>query len=151
MASYLFLKELAARHSFLKGSVTANFAELFDEIEDVVTTYDCIKDNELKRSFLQHVRNFLPDWADVYVRLFPYCLNATMLDTLVDSGHEDKLRKMVLDIIENYRDHREAFIWVVKNLRETRLVQAARAVLREDPHHACPHPRHLLQGDREPP
>jgi transcription elongation factor GreA len=118
VASYLFLKELAARHSFLKGSVTANFAELFDEIEDVVGTYDCIKDNELKRSFLQHVRNFLPDWADVYVRLFPYCLNASMLETLVETGHEDKLKKMVLDIIENYRDHREAFIWVVKNLRE---------------------------------
>ena len=73
---------------------------------------------ELRRSLLQHVRNFLTDWADVYVRLFPYCLNATMLDTLVAAGHEDKLRKMVLDIVENYRDHREAFIWVVKNLRE---------------------------------
>lgn len=118
IASYLFLKELAAKHAFLKGQATANFTELFDEIEDPVQIYELIKDAELRRSLLQHVRNFLTDWADVYVRLFPYCLNATMLDTLVAAGHEDKLRKMVLDIVENYRDHREAFIWVVKNLRD---------------------------------
>jgi transcription elongation factor GreA len=118
VASYLFLKELATKYPFLKGSATANFAELFEEIEDLVGTYDAIKDAELKKAFLQHVRTFLPDWADVYVRLFPYCLTASMLDALKSAGHEDKLKKMVLDIIENYRDHREAFIWSVKNLRE---------------------------------
>jgi transcription elongation factor GreA len=118
VASYLFLKELAAKYSFLKGQASGSFAELFDEIEDPVLIYDGIKDAELKRAFLQHVRTFLPDWADVYIRIFPYCLNAPMLETLKSSGHEDKLKKMVVDIIENYRDHREAFIWVVKNLRE---------------------------------
>ncbi len=118
VAAYLFLKELATKYSFLKGTASANFAELFDEIEDMVTVYDCIKDSELKRSFLQHVRTFLPDWAEVFVRLFPYCLNASMIETLKAAGHEDMLKKMVLDIIENYRDHREAFIWCVKNLTE---------------------------------
>jgi transcription elongation factor GreA len=118
VSSYLFLKELAAKYSFLKGSVSANFAELFDEIEDPVTVYDGIKDSELKRAFLQHVRTFIPDWADVYVRLFPYCLNVSMLETLKSAGYEDKLKRMVLDIIENYRDHREAFIWVIKNLKD---------------------------------
>jgi transcription elongation factor GreA len=118
VASYLLLKELAAQYSFLKGQASANFAELFEEIEDPVTIYDAMKDNELKRSFLQHVRTFLPDWADVFVRLFPYCLNPSMIETLKAAGHEDKLKKMVVDIIENYRDHREAFIWCVKNLTE---------------------------------
>jgi len=118
VASYLFLKELAAKYSFLKGSVSTNFAELFDEIEDSVSVYDGIKDSELKRAFLQHVRTFIPDWADVYVRLFPYCLNVSMLETLKAAGYEDKLKHMVLDIVENYRDHREAFIWVIKNLKD---------------------------------
>ena len=117
VASYLFLKELAAKYPFLKSSAGANFAELFEEIEDPIAIYESTKDAELKRSFLQHVRTFIPDWADVYTRLFPYCLNSSMLETLKAAGHEEKLRKMVLDIIENYRDHREAFIWVVKNLR----------------------------------
>jgi transcription elongation factor GreA len=118
VSSYLFLKELAAKYPYLKGQASAGFAELFEEIEDPVVIYDGIKDAELRRSFLQHIKNFVPDWADVYVRIFPYSLNANMLETLKAAGYEDKLKKMVLDVIENYRDHREAFIWVVKNLRD---------------------------------
>jgi transcription elongation factor GreA len=118
VASYLFLKELAAKYAHLKGAVTLGFAELFDEIDDPVAVYDGIKDAELRRSYLLHIKNFVPDWADVYVRLFPYSLNTAMLDTLRSSGNEDKLKRMVLDIVENYRDHREAFIWVVKTLKD---------------------------------
>ena len=118
VASYLFLKELAAKYPHLKGAATLGFAELFDEIEDPIAIYDAIKDAELRRSFLLHIKNFIPDWADVFVKLFPYSLNAAMLETLKAGGHEDKLRRMVLDIVENYRDHREAFIWVVKNLKD---------------------------------
>jgi len=118
VAAYLFLKELAAKYPHLKGIVTLGFADLFGEIEDAVAVYDGIKDAELRRSFLLHVKNFVPDWPDVYVRLFPYCLNAGMLETLKAAGHEDRLKRMVLDVIANYRDHREAFIWVVKNLKD---------------------------------
>jgi transcription elongation factor GreA len=117
VASYLFLKELAAKYSHLKGAATLGFAELFEKIDDPVVIYDGIKDAELRSSFLLHIKNFVPDWADIYVRLFPYSLNAEMLETLKAGGFDDKLRRMVLDIVENYRDHREAFIWVVKNLK----------------------------------
>jgi transcription elongation factor GreA-like protein len=118
VSSYLLLKELAAKYPHLKGAVTLGFSELFEEIEDPVAIYDGIKDAELRRSFLQHVKNFVPEWPEVYVRIFPYSLSSAMLETLKAAGHEDKLKKMALDVIENYRDHREAFIWVVKNLRE---------------------------------
>ncbi len=118
VSSYLLLKELAAQYPHLTGATTIGFAELFDEIEDPVTIYDGIKDAELRHAFLNHIKNFIPDWPDVYIRIFPYSLNAGMLETLKAAGHEDKLKRMVLDIIENYRDHREAFIWVVKNLKD---------------------------------
>ncbi|MGA2548046.1 MAG: transcription elongation factor GreA [Rectinemataceae bacterium] len=118
VASYLFLKELAAKYSHLKGAATLGFAELFEKIDDPVVIYDGIKDAELRSSFLLHIKNFVPDWADIYVRLFPYSLNAEMLESLKAGGFDDKLRRMVLDIVENYRDHREAFIWVVKNLKD---------------------------------
>jgi transcription elongation factor GreA len=118
VASYLFLKELAAKYSHLKGAATLGFAELFEKIDDPVVIYDGIKDAALRSSFLLHIKNFIPDWADIYVRLFPYSLNAEMLETLKAGGFDDKLRHMVLDIVENYRDHREAFIWVVKNLKD---------------------------------
>ncbi|MBL8965861.1 MAG: transcription elongation factor GreA, partial [Spirochaetaceae bacterium] len=102
VAAYLFLKELASKYSFLKGAASAGFAELFEEIEDPIGVYDGIKDSQLKQSYLLHIKNFMPDWADVYVRLFPYSLNETVLETLKTAGHDDKLKRMVVDIIENY-------------------------------------------------
>jgi transcription elongation factor GreA len=118
VAAYLLLKELTAKYAHLKGVVSLGFAELFEEIDDPVSIYDGIKDAELRRSFLQHIKNFVPEWPEVFIRIFPYSLQGAMLETLLAAGHEDKLKRMVLDVVENYRDHREAFIWVVKNLKD---------------------------------
>ncbi len=79
MSSYLLIKELASRNKHLGSSLTLQFPELFDNIEDVVSVYEGIKDSELKTSFLQHIKDFVPDWADVYVRLFPYSLSPGMV------------------------------------------------------------------------
>ncbi len=116
VASYLFLKELAAGHPILKNVVTLGFTELMADCEDIVYIYANLKDTALKASFLQHIKNFMPDWADIYVRLFPYALSRQMIDVMLAAGEVARLQGMVVSIIENYRDHREAFIWVAKNL-----------------------------------
>lgn len=116
MASYLLVKELAAEHKHLASALTPQFSELFEKIEDPVSVYEGLRDSELRTSFLHHVKTFVPDWAEVYVRLFPYSLSQSMVNTLLVAGHTDSLQRMVIDIMENYKDHRDAFIWVVKNL-----------------------------------
>ena len=118
IASYLLLKELAVDRSLLQGTVTTGFAELFDQIENPVAIYENLKDAKLRAAFVQDIKNFIPDWADVYIRLFPFSLNESLLVALEETGHVDRLKKMAIDIIENYRDHKDAFIWVVKNLAE---------------------------------
>ncbi|HUX36987.1 MAG TPA: transcription elongation factor GreA [Rectinemataceae bacterium] len=118
IASYLLLKELAVDRSLYQGSVATGFAEFFDQIENPVAIYDGIKDSRLRAAYVQDIKNFIPDWADVYVRLFPWSLNESLIAALEETGHIDRLKKMVVDIIENYRDHKEAFIWVVKNLAD---------------------------------
>ncbi len=121
VSSYLLLKEISAKHPHLKANlnVTMQFNELFAEIDDVVNVYKDIKDAELRRSFLTHIHNFVPEWPDVYTRILPFSLSQPMLEILSANGHIDKLKDMVLSIVENYRDRREAFVWVVKNLWET--------------------------------
>lgn len=116
ISSYLLLKELAVDRSFLQGTVTAGFAELFDQIENPVAIYEGVKDAKLRAAYVQDIKNFIPDWADVYIRLFPFSLNESLLTVLEETGHVDRLKKMVVDIVENYRDHKDAFIWIVKNL-----------------------------------
>ena len=116
VAAYLFLKELSSRHPHLKNIVTLGFNELMADCEDVVYVYANIKDATLRASLLVHIKNFIPEWAEIYVRLFPYALSKHMLDVLLEAGEAERLQGMVVSIVENYRDHREAFIWVAKNL-----------------------------------
>ncbi len=118
IASYLLVKEASVRNKHLGTALTMRFSELFDNIEDVVSVYEGIKDSELKASFLQHVKDFVPEWADVYVRLFPYSLSPGMMNVLLSTGHTVNLQRMVIDIVENYKDHRDAFIWVVRNMQK---------------------------------
>lgn len=114
VSSYLFVKELAARYPFLKESLTSSFAEIFEEIENIDQMYESIKDSDLRKAFLLDIKNFAEDWADIYIRLFPTTLNASLLVVLADGGYTDKLKDMALRIVENYRDNREAFIWLVR-------------------------------------
>ena len=116
VAAYLFLKELSSRHPHLKNIVTLGFTELMADCEDIVYIYSNLKDTMLKSSLLVHIKNFLPDWPEIYVRLFPYALSKHMIDVLLEAGEADRLKRMIVSIVENYRDHREAFIWVAKNL-----------------------------------
>ena len=116
MASYLLIKGLAAEHKHLASALTPQFTELFENIEDPVSVYEGLKDSEIRTSYLHHIKTYIADWAEVYVRIFPYSLAPPMVNTLLVAGHTDSLQRMVLDIVENYKDHRDAFIWVVKNL-----------------------------------
>ena len=116
ISSYLFLKELSARHPQLKTAASGGFVELMADCDDIVGVYESIKDATLRASFLLHIKTFMPEWADTYVRLFPFALSKHMIDVLLDAGEAERLQAMVVSIVENYRDHREAFIWIVKNL-----------------------------------
>ncbi len=117
VSSYLFLKEIAGAHPHLNSTAGSSFAEMFAEIEDPYAIYESIKDAGLKKDYLSNIKNFVPEWTDVYVRLFPSCRSPEILAQLEATGHTDKLKSMVMNIIENYKDYREAFIWVVKNLK----------------------------------
>ena len=118
IASYLVVKQIIAKHPHLNPGINYNFAELFGEIEDPSIVYTAIKDNDLKRSYLQHIKNFLPDWADKYVKLFPTVLTNEIIDALIREGYTDKVKDLVVLCFENYRDYREAAIWFFKNAQD---------------------------------
>ncbi len=118
IASYLVVKQIVAKHPHLNPGLQYNFNELFAEIEDPSIVYSAIKDNDLRKSYLLHIKNFLPDWAEVYVRLFSTVLNSEIIDALASEGHVDKLKALAITCFDNYRDYREAAIWLFKNAQE---------------------------------
>ncbi|GHT52805.1 transcription elongation factor GreA [Spirochaetia bacterium] len=115
VASYLLVKDLVGQYPHLGTGLQLNFLEIFEDIDDVPAIFFSLKDNKLKEEFLHHVKLFVPDWAEIYIRLFPYALANSIIVNLKEEGYEDKLVAMTQNCFENPRDYREALVWLFKN------------------------------------
>jgi transcription elongation factor GreA len=115
VASYLLVKDLVGQYPHLGTGLPLNFVEIFEAIEDVPSLFLALKDARLKEEFLHHVKLFVPDWAEIYVRLFPFALSPSIIHNLKSEGYEDRLVKMVSGCFENFRDNREAVVWFFRN------------------------------------
>ena len=115
VASYLLVKELAGKHPHLGTGLSLNFTDIFQGIADIPGFFRNLKDVKFKEEFLRHVQLFVPGWADIYVKLFPYALSPSIIAQLEKEGCGDKLTAMAADCFENFRDHREAVVWFFKN------------------------------------
>jgi transcription elongation factor GreA len=118
VASYLLMKEIAVKFPRLQQNLTMKFTELFERIEDPAAIYEGIKDAELRNSFIQNIRNFVPTWPEIYIEILPIARSIKMLEALKAANYQEKLKSMAMDIVENYKDQREAFIWLIKDLRQ---------------------------------
>jgi transcription elongation factor GreA len=125
VASYLLVKDLIGKYPHLSSGVSLNFTEVFDAIEDVPTLFLNLKDAKLKEDFLHHIKLFISDWADIYVDLFPYALSNSIIQHLKSEGHEDKLTAMIVNNFDNFRDYREAVVWLFKNSSKEEWYQKA--------------------------
>jgi transcription elongation factor GreA len=115
VASYLFVKELAGRYPHLGAGLSLDFTEIFNAIDDVPFLFRELKDNKFKEEFLHHVQLFIPDWADIYVKLFPYALAPSIITQLEKEGYGDKLSAMTAACFDNFRDYKEAVVWLFRN------------------------------------
>lgn len=119
VGSYLLLKELSTRIPRLQQHITIRFPDLFAQIKDnIVPIYLGLKDTELKNQFIQNIKTLVPNWSDIYIQLLPYARSNKMLEALENTGQEEKLKHLAMYIVENYKDMREAFIWLAKDLKD---------------------------------
>ena len=118
VSSYLLVKDLVNQHPYLGTGLKLNFAELFNYIENIPELFLNLRDIKLKEEFLKNIRLFIPGWEKIYVELFPiFPLNSIIL-YLQKEGHNDKLKDLVINCFDNYRDYRESLVWLFKNCSE---------------------------------
>jgi transcription elongation factor GreA len=115
VASYLLVKDLVGLYPHLGAGLKMNFVEIFNGIEDTAGIFLNLKDNKLKEEFLQHIKLFIPGWADIYASLFPRYPLSPIIVNLQKEGFEDKLLLLTINCFENFREYREAVVWLFKN------------------------------------
>ncbi len=121
IAAFLVVRRVVADHPHLNPNSQYTFAQLFAEIERPEKLYLALKDTKntfLRKDFLHCIHNLLPNWADVYIQLFPVVLQQEIIDTLVSSGNVEKLKQFVTVVFDNYRDYRESIIFFFKESQE---------------------------------
>lgn len=113
LAAYLvvqYIGKVLPQHAY---ACKYTFQQIYDDIEDPRVMYEALKDTKntnLKEDFLANIK-LLPNWADEYIRLFPTVLQEKMLTTLLEKGHEDKLKALVKIAFEDVKDFREAILY----------------------------------------
>lgn len=120
VASNLLVRKIVERHPYLNPGIELDFGALFDQIENVEETFNQIDSNELKRQFIHELKENVEEWPDYYVRLFPYYLSRDIIGELERSGHQERLAELFMKVFESYRDYREAFVWLARNVTDDR-------------------------------
>ena len=115
VAAWLLIKESAGKYPHLGANLTISFVDLFKGIHDVPALFSSLKDNRLKEEFLKNVHLYIPDWTDIFVRLFPHTMIPSITDQLEKEGYSQKLTEMTADCFDNFKEHREAVVWLFKN------------------------------------
>lgn len=120
LAAYLVVKNIGSRDKQYAFQTKETFAEIYAKIEDPRKLYDELKDTKstsLKKDFIACIR-LLPDWDKQFIRMFPTVLDMKILDTLIKEGHEDEVQKFVRTAFEQYKDYREAVLFMFKECQD---------------------------------
>lgn len=128
IGSYLVVRKIVAERPHLNPGISYTFGELFSEIEDPRKMYLALKDTKntsLRTDFLHCVRTLLPNWAEIYITLFPTALRKEMLSQLIEGGHVEAVKKLAVESFDDYRLYREAAIFFFRECREEQWFQEA--------------------------
>ncbi|MDR2149260.1 MAG: transcription elongation factor GreA [Spirochaetaceae bacterium] len=125
VASYLLIKDIAGNYPHLGSSLSLHFIDIFNSIEDISGLFLKLKDSKLREAFLHNVKVFVPDWVDVFIRLFPFVLSHELLIDATGEEYTEKLTILTRNCFENYREYKEAVVWLFKNVRSEQWYQAA--------------------------
>ena len=123
VAANLLVRKIVERHPFLDPGVDLDFGQLYEQIEDVEGIFARIDSADLKRTFIQNLKQHVPEWPSLYVQLFPHFLSRDIIGELERSGHHDELAQLFMRSYENYREYRESFVWLARNVTDDRWFQ----------------------------
>ncbi len=117
LSSYLLLEDLVKHQhmNFINRPEGLSFSMLYERTEDVVQSFAKIKDAELKKSFIDHVVDELPNWSKILVQLFPSYLTGYIPEIFRQNKKSNEFAKVYKDAVENFKENGNTLIYLLKN------------------------------------
>ena len=115
VASFLIIDKLTRKHPHLDPEVRVGFRDLFVEIEDLKEVFQVLDSAALGKDFLAHILKDIGAWAHVYARIFLFHPIRQILEELATAEHTEVVAELISSIVDDYREHRLPFVWLVRN------------------------------------
>ena len=115
IASFLIIEKLTRKYPHLDPGVRVSFRDLFVDIEDLEEVFQLLEGAGLAKDFLAHILTDIGAWAHVYARIFLFYPSRQILEELATAEHAAVVAELIASIVDDYRDHRLPFVWLVRN------------------------------------
>ncbi len=116
LKSFLLLKNLKKSQPYIPIEFSFNFNDILENIDEIYTMFPLIQESELKKSFLFNIKNTMKNWPDIFSKCFYEYPMIFIIDELSESGLNNIAEKNINNILVHYRELRDLFLWVCKNL-----------------------------------
>ena len=114
IASLLIVERLLRDYPYLDSGTNVSFADLFADIDDLEVVFGALDNAGLGKDFLTHVHAQVDTWPLVYARVFLFHPLRLIIDSLDLHEHAEVVARLIFDIVDDYRDHRLPFVWLVR-------------------------------------
>lgn len=118
VSSFIFIQETVADYPYLDPGYEIKFKDILDQTENIDEIFIKIEDSEIQKRFLKYIKDNYENWPELFIRLFPHYLSKYIIHELRENNYKDRITDLFRAIVENYKDYREAFIWLGKNISE---------------------------------
>jgi transcription elongation factor GreA-like protein/transcription elongation GreA/GreB family factor len=116
VASHVLVSRIVAQYPYLNPGVVLDFRALFERIADLPAVFGRMDSPELRKELLAAIRREIPDWPVAFRSLFPVHPDKYLIDELVRAERWDETGTLLSDIMARYRDNREPFVWLARNV-----------------------------------
>jgi transcription elongation GreA/GreB family factor len=110
-AAFLVLDNLKNKKGMSFITLNGSFMDFYNRITDKRKFFESIDDNEVKRSFIEEIKENVDKWLDVVVSLYPYYMNTFMANT-ISNGSKKRLYRILADSVLTCRENPDFFIYL---------------------------------------
>lgn len=118
VSSYLLIQQIVSIYPYLNPALDFTFTDLIKSIDDFESLFNRILDAEIKKSFLVYLKLYHPQWPSIFAQLFHHYQNKFIIDELVKNKQWEVLKELINQIMGHYKEYRESFVWIARNLIE---------------------------------
>ena len=115
LVSFLILDNLINRKGLSIAAETRSFTEFYKALSNVEQFFQDIQDTEVKRSFIENVRESDENWQDIVISLYPYYTCSFMEKMISEGPKKNAIYKILARSIDNYKEDPDFFLYLEKS------------------------------------